>query len=224
VAPLPSRRAVLFDVDGVLLDTESLYTQATQAAISEFGKTYDWSLKQQMMGRHPLESAALLIRHLGLPLSPEELVVREEALLNHLFERTRAMPGAAELVQDLSVRHVPLAVATSSRAALYDKKSAPHAWFSHFRVAVAGDDPEVAHLKPAPDIFLLASRRLGVPPEECIVVEDSPAGVEAARRANMWVIGLPAPELGATALPRAHVTARNFGDVRVALFEALRLR
>jgi HAD superfamily hydrolase (TIGR01509 family) len=218
---LSSVRAVLFDVDGVLLDTERLYTEATQAAISEFEKVYDWSLKQHVMGRNPLESAAFLIQRLGLPLSPEELVLREEVHLERLFEHTQAMPGAAELVQDLSLRRVPLAVATSSRKALYEKKISAHAWFSRFRVTVTGDDPEVRRLKPAPDIFLVASARLGVPPAECAVVEDSPAGVEAGRRAKMWVIGLPAPELGEGALPRADVVARNFADIRRALFEAL---
>ncbi len=219
--PVPTFRAVLFDLDGVLLDTEGLYTKATQEVIEEFGKIFDWSLKRHMIGRDAVEASAFLIERLGLPLSPEQLITRQEPVLDRLFERTEGMAGAEELVSELSSRSVPIAIATSSRAALYKKKIARHAWFSHFRLAVTGDDPEVRNLKPSPDIFLVASARLGVAPEECIVVEDSPAGVEAARRANMRVIGLPAPELGADALPRAHVIARDYSDVRRALFEAL---
>lgn len=221
MTPLSTFRAVLFDLDGVLLDTEGLYTEATQAAIAEFGKVFDWSIKRHMIGRDAVESSAFLIERLGLPLSPEALILREQPILDRLFEQTRGMPGAAELVQELGARNVPIAVATSSRTALYEKKIARHPWFSHFRLAVTGDDPEVRHLKPSPDIFLVASARLGIPPEECIVVEDSPAGVEAARRANMRVIGLPALELGADALARAHVIAKDYADVRRALFEAL---
>jgi HAD superfamily hydrolase (TIGR01509 family) len=214
-------RAVLFDLDGVLLDTEPLYTEATQASIAEFGHVYDWSLKRHMIGKGALESSAFLIQRLGLPLTPEALVARQDALLDRLFERSPAMPGAEDLVRELIAKNVSLAVATSSRAALYRRKIAAHAWFSHFRLAVTGDDPEVLRLKPAPDIFLVASARLGVPPEECVVIEDSPAGVEAALRAQMRVIGLPAAELGAHALAGAHVMAKDYADVRRAVFAAI---
>jgi pseudouridine-5'-monophosphatase len=189
--------------------------------ISEYGKVFDWSLKRHMIGRDAIEASTFLIESLGLPLSPDELIERQEPILDRLFRHTRVMPGAPELVADLRARGVPMAVATSSRTELYEKKIAGHSWFTHFRVTVTGDDPEVHRLKPSPDIFLVASSRLGVAPEECLVVEDSPAGVEAGRRAHMRVIGLPAPELGVDALPRAHVIARDYGDVRRALFEAL---
>ena len=110
---------------------------------------------------------------------------------------------------------MPLAIATSTEAPLFAIKAARHRdWLSIFRAAVCGDDPRVARSKPAPDIFLAAAQDLGAPPAECLVFEDSPFGVEAARAAGMQVIALPDP-----AMDRARYTN---ADVVVAGFAALR--
>lgn len=215
-------RAVLFDLDGVLLDTEPLYSEATQAIVSGYGKTFEWSLKQEMLGRSDVEGAALLVSRLELPISAAEYLARYEPLLERLFAAAPPMPGAESLVLKLAERLIPLAVATSSRLRLFRMKSAPHAWFSHFRAVVCGDDPEVKAFKPAPDIFLTAAARLGVPASECVVVEDSPAGVLAAQRAGMQVIALPHPALDAATMPNADLVARTHAEVGAALFSALR--
>lgn len=213
--------AILFDLDGVLLDTEPLYTDATQTLLTPYGKRFEWSLKREMIGRSDIEGAELLVSRLALPLSAREYLARYEPLLEQLFAAVPAMPGAEALVQALSARGVPLAVATSSRIQLFRLKSEPHAWFHHFSAVVCGDDPAVKAFKPAPDIFLTAAARLGIPPSQCVVVEDSPAGVMAARRAGMQVIALPAPELGDPSMNEADLVAQNHDEVRAALFTAL---
>jgi pseudouridine-5'-monophosphatase len=212
---------VLFDLDGVLLDTEPLYSDATQAVLDAYGKRFEWSLKRDMIGRSDIEGAELLVSRLELPLSAREYLALYEPLLEGLFAKVPLMPGAEELVHALHSRAVPQAVATSSRLRLFELKSKPHAFFARFGAVVCGDDPEVKAFKPAPDIFLAAAARLGKSPSECVVIEDSPAGVTAARRAGMQVIALPAPELGEAAMSEADLVVENHGQLREALFSAL---
>lgn len=212
---------MLFDLDGVLLDTEPIYTLATQAVLDRYGARFEWSLKRDMLGRSDIEGAELLVARLGLPISAGEYLALYEPELDQLFARVPAMPGAEALVAALAARSVKMAVGTSSRQRLFRLKSRPHDWFSRFAEVVCGDDPEVTAFKPAPDIFLTAAARLGVAPCECVVIEDSPAGVMAARRAGMRVIALPDPALEDGALGDADLIARSHDDVQRALFSAL---
>lgn len=214
-------RAVIFDMDGVLLDTEPLYTRVIAEVAARFGKTYDWTLKRQVMGRGPVEGARLLIAALELPLSAEELFALQDPLLERAFENVPPLPGAPELVRELAARGTRLAIATSSRARMFARKSAPHAWFSLFESVVCGDDPGVLAWKPAPDIYLAAAERLGVPPEECLVVEDAPAGVLAGKRAGMRVFALPDPELGDELVADADRVVHDYAELREAVLAAL---
>lgn len=205
----------------MLLDSEPIYSLATQAVLAPYGKRFDWSLKRELIGRSDIESAELVVTRLELPISAREYLAAYEPQLQQLFERVPAMPGAEALVAALAARAVKLAVGTSSRGHLFRLKSRAHAWFSRFSEVVCGDDPEVTAFKPAPDIFLTAAARLGVPASECVVIEDSPAGVMAARRAGMRVIALPAPELDARLVGDADLIVQSHEDVQRALFSAL---
>jgi pseudouridine-5'-monophosphatase len=204
----------IFDLDGVLLDTEPLYTQATGAVAARFGKVYDWSVKRECIGRGTLEAARIIVEALGLPLSPEALVHERERLLTALVARAPAIAGAEAFTRALAGRGVPLAIATSTEAPLYAIKAAPHrGWLAMFGAAVCGDDPRVARPKPAPDIFLAAAEDLGVPAASCLVFEDSPFGVEAARAAGMQVIALPDPAMDRARYTRAHAVVTGFADL-----------
>jgi pseudouridine-5'-monophosphatase len=204
---------VIFDLDGVLLDTEPFYTRATEAVVAPFGKVFDWSVKSQLMGRDALTSAETLVRALDLPISAQEYLDRKEPLLRAMFPEATEIPGAAEVVLSLSARGVRLAVATSSSTPHFRLKTARHEWFKAFDAVVCSDHQGVQRLKPAPDIFLVAARELGVSPELCLVIEDSLAGVTAALAAGMQVLALADPRLDESAFSGVRRVFRSYSEL-----------
>ena len=182
----------LFDMDGLLLDTESIYTKVTQQIVSRFGKTFDWSLKSNMIGRKAIDSARYLVTQLELPLSAEDYLSERNVILRQEFATSSALPGAERLVRHLHHHGVPIALATSSNRDLYEIKSSQHrSWFSLFNTVVTGDDPEVSDGKPAPDIFNIAAKRLEADPSRTLVFEDASSGLAAGMTAGMRVIVVP---------------------------------
>jgi len=189
--------AVIYDMDGLLLDTEPFYTRVSQNIAARYGKVFDWSVKSRMMGKLAADSAKIFTESLGVPMTPEEYLAVRTPMLDELFPQAEPMPGAVRLTQHLHRHGVPQAVATSSYRRQFELKAGRHrSWFSIFECVVIGDDPAIRHGKPAPDIFLLAAERMGTHPEACLVFEDSPVGIAAARAAGMPVIAVPDPNLG----------------------------
>ncbi|MFN2428028.1 MAG: HAD-IA family hydrolase [Candidatus Binatia bacterium] len=211
--PHPAR-CVIFDLDGVLLDTEHFYTEVTEEICRDYGKTFDWSIKRNMIGRPSLESACYLVDALSLPIQPEEYLRRRALRLDELFPLSKEKPGAEEFTRTLAARGVPIAVATSSEKHLFERKTARHRdWFSLFHAVVVGDDPRVKKGKPAPDVFLAAARDLGIAPGDCVVFEDAPAGLTAARAAGMQVVALPDDAMDRSAYVEAQLVIGAYADV-----------
>lgn len=209
-----SSRAVIFDMDGVLLDTERFYTEVTQTIVGRFGKRFDSSVKRHMVGRPAIESARFLVRTLELPITAEEYLAEREPMLEALMPSAQPMPGARELTEALAEIGAPAAVATSSNRRFFDLKTSRHRdWFAGFTAIVVGDDPRIVRGKPEPDIFLLAAEELGVPASECVVVEDAPAGIKAARAAGMRVIAVPYPGIDIAGLADADLLATSLRDL-----------
>jgi HAD superfamily hydrolase (TIGR01509 family) len=183
--------AVLFDMDGLLLDTESLWRDVWLAVAAEFGYTLPVAEYQQVIGTTPAGTLEILQRALGpdAPVEAMQRVTKLRALEQIERGHVRAKPGVAALVDVLRARVVPYAVATSTAHDLARTKLRAAGIGELFDVLVGGD--QVAHGKPAPDIFLLAAATLGVDPTRCLVLEDSLNGLRAARAAGARAIMVP---------------------------------
>ena len=180
-------------MDGLLLDTEIIYTEVTQAIVGRFGRIFDWSIKGNMIGLPSLVAAKYLVSELDLPISAEMYLQDRDELLRTAFPHCQAMPGAERLIRHLHNHGVPIAVATSSNNQLFQSKTRNHQnWFQLFDTVVTGDDPEIKHGKPAPDIFLVAAKTPGRKPGKIPwFFEDAPSGLAAGVAAGMRVIVVP---------------------------------
>lgn len=205
--------AIIFDLDGTLLDTEPLYTVAAQQVVEQYGKDFSYELKARTLGGDAAFGAQLVIDELNLPLKAEDYLAQRSVILRQLFQHAPAMPGAEALVTTLAKAGAPIAVGTSSYRELVEIKWQDHGWLRAIESFVCGDDPKVGARKPRPDIFLEAARRLSQDPTECLVFEDSPAGVQAARAANMQVIALRAPEMPRQLLADADWVVDSYAEI-----------
>lgn len=190
---------VIFDLDGLLINTETLYTRATQKVLDEYGKKLTWEIKVKVMGKTSLEAAQMIIDELELPLTPVELNDKLAVHYEAIFPSAELLPGAERLVRHLHSNNVPIAIATGSGDKNFKLKT-DHlkefiALFHH--VVLSSSDPEVKRGKPAPDAFLICASRFPDKPsnEKILVFEDAPNGVEAAVTAGMQVVMVPDPQL-----------------------------
>ncbi len=183
-------------MDGLLLDTEGIYTEVTQQIVGEYGKVFDWSVKRKIIGRRAIQAAEIIVESLDLPITPQDYLDSRKNVLLEKFRDTVPLPGAKEMTTHFFDLGIPQALATSSSSPMFEAKFEKHKkWFSQFTQIVRGDDPELKEGKPAPDIFLLAAKRIGVDPAECLVFEDAPTGTEAALAAGMSVVVVPDPNM-----------------------------
>ena len=201
----PKITHVIYDLDGLLLDTEPLHAKVNQAIANRYGKTIDHQLQYKLCGRKSTDSAALIVETLKLPVTVEAYLQEKDAIIYQYYPHVPPLPGTVRLTHHLASNNIPQAVATSSASRPFSAKTEPHqAWFSLFQCIVRGDDPELTRGKPAPDIFLITAQRLGAKPERCLVFEDSLAGVAAARAAGMSVVAVPGPDMDSEAYQDAH--------------------
>ena len=208
----PARFAI-FDMDGLLLDTEIIYTEVTQSIVHRFGKTFDWSIKGNMIGLPALVAAKYLVNALQLPISAETYLAERDQLLQAKFPTCQPMPGAENLIRNLHRHGVPIALATSSNRELLASKISNHQnWFKLFNVIVSGDDPEIKHGKPAADIFNVAAKRLNANPQQTLVFEDAPAGLAAGIAAGMRVIVVPDPNMDRSRYQNAEYILRSLEE------------
>jgi HAD superfamily hydrolase (TIGR01509 family) len=181
--------AVVFDMDGVLVDTEQVWDEVREGLVRERGGHWHERAQADMMGMSSPEWSRYMHEELGLAEPPAEIndeVVRRMQL--RYRESLPLLPGAVEAVERLAAA-APLALASSSNRPLIDAVLEAAGLTARFRATVSSE--EVPRGKPAPDVFLEAARRLGAAPERCAAIEDSSNGLRAAHAAGMRVIAVP---------------------------------
>ncbi len=199
-------RAFLFDMDGLLIDSERIYTEVTNEVLHTYGKgSLPWSIKAKLQGLPGTEASRVLLEWAQLPISPEKYYEEQILRLQKHWNETKFMPGALELLRRATDAGIPIALATSSATTAYQLKT------NHLRDGfdlfgthvVTGDDPRIppGRGKPAPDIWLVALQSLNdgredpILPEECIVFEDGIPGVRAGRSAGASIVWVPDPRI-----------------------------
>jgi pseudouridine-5'-monophosphatase len=189
--PLPIV-ALVFDNDGLLMDSESVFARAHEAAL---GHPVDPEFRAQLIGRGGMDTARMTVEKYNLDVSVEEFWRRQNDELNRRGELCELFPGARPIIKFAKSRGLLVAVATSARRGDFDKKIARHIdFYNLFDVIVTGDD--VNHTKPAPDLFLTAMAKLGIKDAATVLAfDDAPSGVKAANNAGMPVVMIPAPQL-----------------------------
>ena len=185
--------ACLFDLDGVLLDTENLHSQAWSKTAEIYGKKLSRKQLILLKGRRRLDCAEQIIKWIDRPIKLEDFVIRHKPISIELITKAKAMSGAKELVNWCFYNNLPMALVTSSTSSSVDFKSRSHSWLKLIKTRVNGDDIALIKGKPAPDPFLLAANKLGVDPKNCWALEDSNSGIQSAIEAGCIVWALKNP-------------------------------
>ena len=181
--------AVVFDLDGVLIQSEEVWDDVREKYVRERGGRYDSEIQRAMMGMSSPEWSRYLHEHAGVPDEPDAINVEVVRLMLAAYrDHLPLIPGALDAVRRLAARF-PLGLASSSNRELIDTVLDVAGLAPLFAATVSSE--EVAHGKPAPDVYLEAARRLGIAPERCAAVEDSHAGIRSAKWAEMRVIAIP---------------------------------
>ncbi|HLY95236.1 MAG TPA: HAD family phosphatase [Gaiellaceae bacterium] len=183
--------AVVFDMDGVLLQSEEVWDVVREQYVRERGGRYDAEVQRTMMGMSSTEWSRYLHDDAGVADEPEEInaeVVRR--MLSAYKEHLPLIPGAVDAVRRVAAEF-PLGLASSSNRELIDVALEQAGLVPYFAATVSSE--EVARGKPAPDVYLEATRRLGVDPKRCAAVEDSHGGIRSAKAAGMRVVAIPNP-------------------------------
>jgi HAD superfamily hydrolase (TIGR01509 family) len=205
--------AVVFDLDGVIVDSEHVWDEVRQQLAEERGGRWHDRASRDMMGMSSLEWSRYMHDVIGLEEMPEEINAEVVRRLEGIYrERLPLIPGAVEAVHALAERW-PLGLASSSNRELIDFVLEVSSLDRYFRATVSSE--EVPRGKPAPDVYLEAARRLEAAPERCAAVEDSEAGIRSAKAAGMRVLAVPNPHFppAAGALEAADVVLESVADV-----------
>ena len=183
-------KAFLFDLDGVLIDSEPLHGQAWKetAALFDLNLTYD-QLKL-LRGKRRIDCANELVKLIPKAVKVKELLNLHKPISRKLILDAQAMQGSESLVKSCHKNNIPMALVTSSSSESFQIKTTPHKWIDLFSVIVLGDDKLLAKGKPAPDPYLLAAEKLNIAPQGCWAVEDSISGVSSALGAGCFVFFL----------------------------------
>ncbi len=203
-------KAVIFDMDGVLIDSEPNHTRATMMALEKFNITFDIKYYSNFIGTPSSVMFENMVKDFNLDIPSTAILKAKNEFLEELFEKEGYIPlkGAKELISDLYEHGILLAVASSSSLKDIQKALRALGIESYFSKLVSG--ATLSNPKPAPDIFLLTAEELGVSPSECLIIEDSTNGVVAANRAGIRCVGYINPNSGKQNLSSAFILSDSF--------------
>lgn len=207
-------KAIIFDMDGVLVDSEPLHLLAMTRWLKQFGVEYTETENRDFLGRKDLYIAQVLIERYNLKLNPREFVKGKEKILAEVMRSSSAArPGVYQILEAIRQASIPRAVASSATVDAIATVMDVLDIGKYFSILTSGD--EVEHSKPAPDIFLLAAKKLAVNPENCLVIEDTLNGLKAAKAAGMYSISIPCDAT-------AHED-HSIADLRLSSLEQIKL-
>lgn len=205
--------AIIFDMDGVLVDSEYTYFQSKSQILKEAGHEVEDSYHFQFMGTTSEYMWAKMKEEFDLPLSVAEYVQKMTDLRQGMIKRdgVRVIPHVQDFVKRLSEAGLKLAVASSSSLAEIKKNLAEIGLADYFSEVVSTE--EVTHSKPAPDVYLAAAERIGIKPANCLGIEDTKNGAGAVHNAGMVCVGFANPEFPKQDLASADVVVSSFEDL-----------
>ena len=213
-------KAVVFDMDGLMFNTEDLYFAVGEELLRRRGKKFTRELSDAMMGRPPQASFEIMIRWHNLSDTWENLAAESENLfIERIQGRVAPMPGLLELLAALESARIPKAIATSSSRRTLRAVLACFELEPRFAFTLTAED--VIQGKPHPEIYLKACQRFGLPPNKVVVLEDSEAGCQAAAAAGTIAVAVPGPHSARHDFSSATVVIDSLRDPR--LYELLRL-
>jgi len=212
--PKSPLRALVFDLDGLMFNTEDLYQQVGREVLARRGKQATGELLDQMMGRKADVALRIMIDWYQLDDTVEELTAESVALMSVLLpRRLKPMPGLLALLDALAAADFPLAIATSSGRAYLEQVLEQFQLAPRFSFLLTAES--VQRGKPAPDIYLLAAEKHGLEPSAMMVLEDSQIGCQAAAAAGAYVVAVPAGRSKGHHFQGARWIAHSLGDARI---------
>lgn len=207
-------RAVVFDLDGLMFNTEDLYRMVGGEVLRRRGKKYDEALFKAMMGRTSKVALQIMIDWHALDATVEQLERENDELFGPILDAHLApMPGLSELLGALETANVPKAIATSSRRSFVADLLGRQGWLDRFAFWLTAED--VTRGKPDPEIYLAAAKRLELPPAAVMVLEDSQTGCRAAVDAGTHAVAVPGDHSRDHEFPGAQFIADDLADPRI---------
>lgn len=206
-----SLRAVVFDLDGLMFDTEALYFRVASTILEARGKRFTPAMMQVLIGRRAAEAVPALRVMAGLDEPVEDLLAETRwRFYAELDGAVHPTPGLFAILDELQERNLPLAVATSSRRSYAERLLSSHGLRERFALLLAAED--VTKGKPDPEIYRRAAEFFELPPEDVLVLEDSPAGILAAKRAGAFAVAVPHEHSPAERLSEADLIVDRLDD------------
>lgn len=206
--------AVIFDLDGLIFNTEDVFIRATDEFLRPYGLSYEDELRRTMMGQQAHVATAMLKEYYGLKVTAEEIRAGvEREFMRVLPDILCLMPGFADLIQAINKAGIPAAVCTSSSSSYANTLLDEYGYRRSFEFILGGE--QVVNGKPAPDCYLMACRQLGYRPASVMVLEDSENGCRAAIDAGTFAVAVPSAHNDGHVYTGAAIIANSLADVAI---------